>query len=405
MRGRIGIQSVLALRPGETLKDTALVGFEVRARETTKTYSVLYRAGRGRGAPQRRLTIGKHGKPWTPESARAEARRILRLVAQGQDPAGAKTEARSAPTVTDFAERFLTEYIEPRRKKSTAKEYRRLFATKILPTLGKKRVTEVTRQEVARLHHDLRHTPIDANLAIARLHTMFEFAERIGLRPENSNPCRKVEKYPQRHRERFLSADELGRLGEALVAHDEIAPFAVAAIKLLIFTGARKSEVRGLQWGWIDFARGEARLPDSKTGAKTIHLPPPALQVLSALPRIEGNPHVIVGGKARQPLANLQHPWEAIRKRAGLEDVRLHDLRHAFASIAAASGMGLPIIGKMLGHTQPQTTARYAHLASDPVKAAAAAVASKIAAAMEGGENTVDKSIEVVEISDRRTAP
>ncbi|MGH6989060.1 MAG: site-specific integrase [Stellaceae bacterium] len=203
------------------------------------------------------------------------------------------------------------------------------------------------------------------------------------MRPDGSNPCRHVEKYPQRRRERFLSAVELARLGDALAAFDG-SPNVVAAVKLLVFTGARLGEVLGLRWEWIDFERGAARLPDSKTGAKTLHLPPPALAVLAELPRIEGNPHVIAGAREGAAWVNLEKPWRAIRKVAGLDDVRLHDLRHAFASVAASSGMGLPIIGKMLGHTQAQTTARYAHLASDPVKAATA-VAGKIAAAIGGG--------------------
>jgi integrase len=183
----------------------------------------------------------------------------------------------------------------------------------------------------------------------------------------------------------MLSGDELARLGDALAAYDG-SPYAAAAIKLLVFTGARLGEVLGLRWKWVDFERGEARLPDSKTGAKTLHLPPPALEVLAELPHVAGNPYVIVGGKPGAALVDLDKPWYAIRKSAGLEDLRLHDLRHAFASVAASGGMGLPIIGKMLGHTQAQTTQRYAHLASDPVKAAAATVAGKIAAAMSGGK-------------------
>jgi integrase len=194
----------------------------------------------------------------------------------------------------------------------------------------------------------------------------------------------RVEKFAERKRERMLSPDELPRLGDALAGYDG-SPYTVAAVKLLVFTGARLGEVLGLKWEWIDFGRGEARLPDSKTGAKTLHLPAPALAVLAKLPRLDGNPHVIAGHKEGAALVNLEKPWRAIREQAGLDDVRLHDLRHAFASVAASSGMGLPIIGKMLGHTQPATTARYAHLASDPVKAAAAAVAGKIAAVMGGG--------------------
>jgi integrase len=177
-----------------------------------------------------------------------------------------------------------------------------------------------------------------------------------------------------------VSADEMARLGEALAAW-EGSPYAWAAIKLLVFTGARLGEILGLRWEWVDLERGEARLPESKTGAKTLHLPPPALEVLADLPRLEGVPYML---GAKRGTTFVEEPWRRIRAAAGLEDVRLHDLRHSFASIAAAGGMGLPIIGKMLGHTQAQTTQRYAHLASDPVKAAAAVVAGKIAAAMRG---------------------
>jgi integrase len=402
MRGKITIGSVkaLAATAGKeaVLRDTALAGFEVRARPGgAKVYVVRYRAGSGRSAPMRRVTIGKHGSPWTPETARAEAKRLLALAAHGKDPAGAKAAAKTAPTVAELAAKFLAEHVEAKRKASTAKEYRRLLFRVVLPALGRKRVADVTRQDIARLHHARRATPTEANRALAVLSTMFNMAERWGERPDGSNPCRHVEKYRQRRRERMLSASELARLGDVLADHDG-SPYYTAAIKLLVFTGARLGEILGLQWQWIDFERGEARLPDSKTGAKTLHLPPPALAVLAELPRVDGNPHVIVGGVAGAALVNLEKPWRAIRKLAGLEDVRLHDLRHSFASAAAASGMGLPIIGKMLGHTQAQTTARYAHLSSDPVKAAAATVAGKIAAAMDGGRGAGA----VVKLADRR---
>ncbi|HJU17913.1 MAG TPA: site-specific integrase [Stellaceae bacterium] len=394
MRGKITKRAVDALQAAADgceliLWDSEIAGFGVRVQKgDAKTYILKYRAGGGRGAPVRKLTIGRHGSPWTADQARGEAKRLLGLVAHGKDPAGAKREEKAAPTVAEFAQRFLAEHAEAKRKASTAKEYRRLIEHVIVPAIGRKRVADVTRQDIAKLHHARRATPTEANRALACLSTMMNLAERWGVRPDGSNPCRHIEKYKQHRRERFLSAEELARLGDAL-ANADGSPYYIAAVKLLVFTGARLGEILGLQWQWIDFERSEARLPDSKTGAKTLHLPPPALEVLSALPRIEGNPHVIVGAKTGAALVNLEKPWRAIRKTAGLDDVRLHDLRHAFASIAAMSGMGLPIIGKMLGHSQPQTTARYAHLASDPVKAAAATVAGKIAAAMQSGRGSI----------------
>jgi integrase len=401
MRGKITKRSVDALQLAPearelVLWDREIAGFGVRVqRGGGKSYILKYRFGKGRDAPERKLTIGRHGSPWTADEARTKAKRLLGEVAHGKDPAAARAAAKAAPTVADLAQRFIAEHAEAKRKPSTAKEYRRLLDNVVLPALGKKRVADVTRQDVARLHHARRATPTEANRALAVISAMLNMAERWGERPDGSNPCRHVEKYPQHDRERFLTVEEMARLGDVLAGYDG-STYVMAAIKLLIFTGARLGEVLGLQWQWIDFERGEARLPDSKTGAKTIHLPPPALAVLAELPRIERNPYVIVGGVAGTALVNLEKPWRAIRKAAGLEDVRLHDLRHSFASIAAAGGMGLPIIGKMLGHSQAQTTQRYAHLASDPVKAAAAAVAGKIAAAMAGGSNKGDEAATAV---------
>jgi integrase len=398
MRGRITKRSVDALRPAAdgrelVLWDSELAGFGVRVqRGGARTFILKYRFGKGREAPLRKLTIGRHG-PWTADEARTKAKQLLGEVAHGKDPAGTKAAARAAPTVADLAQRFLSEHVELKRKASTAAEYRRLLDKVVLPALGKKRVADVTRQDVARLHHKRRETPVEANRAIAVLSTMLNMAEGWGERPDGSNPCRHTEKYPQRPRERFLSAEEMARLGDVLAGYDG-SPYVTAAIKLLIFSGARLGEILGLQWQWLDFELGEARLPDSKTGPKTLHLPPPALAVLAELPRVEGNPHVIVGRFAGAARVDLEKPWRAIRKAAGLADVRLHDLRHSFASVAAAGGMGLPIIGKMLGHTQAQTTQRYAHLASDPVKAAAASVAAKIAAAMRSG--TGDEAAAIV---------
>jgi integrase len=392
VRAKITKRSVDALTQAAdgreaVLWDSELKGFGVRVqRGGGKSYILQYRAGTGRGAPLRKLTIGRHGSPWTPETARKEVKTLLGMIERGADPASDKMARRQAPTIAELAGRFLAEHAEAKRKSSTAAEYRRLFDKIVLPALGKRKVADVTRAEVAKLHHTNRAAPYQANRVLAVLSKMFNLAERWGLRPDGSNPCRHVEKFAEKKRERMLSPAELAGLGEALAAYEGWL-YVVAGVKLLVFTGARLGEVLGLKWEWIDFERGEARLPDSKTGAKTLHLPPPALAVLSDLPRLDGNPYVIAGAKQGAALVNLEKPWRTIRGLAELDDVRLHDLRHAFASIAASSGWGLPIIGKMLGHSQPATTARYAHLASDPVKAAAAAVANKIAAAMSTTDN------------------
>jgi integrase len=389
MRAKITKRAVDALKPASdgreaVIWDTEVKGFGARVqRGGSKSYIVHYRIGTGRAAPLRKLTIGKHGAPWTPETARSEAKRLLGLVESGTDPGADKIARKEAPTVAELAERFRTEHVEAKRKPNTARVYGKLLDNVIIPAFGKRKVADVARADVTKFHHANRRTPYLANHAIRVLSKMFNLAEQWGLRPDGSNPCRHVEKFAERRRERMLSPAELARLGDALSAYQG-SPYAVAAIKLLVFTGARLGEILGLEWEWIDIERGEARLPDSKTGAKTLHLPPPALAVLAELPRQAGNLHVVVGGKPGAALVNLEKPWRAIRAVAGLDDVRLHDLRHAFASVAASSGMGLPIIGKMLGHTQAATTFRYAHLASDPVKAAAAAVAGKIAAAMTG---------------------
>ncbi|MGA8688684.1 MAG: tyrosine-type recombinase/integrase, partial [Methyloceanibacter sp.] len=285
-------------------------------------------------------------------------------------------------------DQFMIEHVKSKRKASTAREYERTAKLYIVPRLGRRAISEIKRQEVAKLHHELASKPYQANRTLALLSKFFNWAEKHGLRPDGSNPCRHVEKYRENRRERFLSEAELARLGYALRAaeRDQTAtPWAIAAIRLLTFTGARLSEILTLQWEHVNAEHGVLMLPDSKTGRKAVHLNAPALAVLDAIPRLEGNPHVICGAKAAQHLVNLEKPWRRIRRAAGLEDVRLHDLRHSFASVSASSGHSLVVIGKMLGHSQPATTARYAHLADDSLKSASDAVAARIAAAMNGG--------------------
>ena len=286
----------------------------------------------------------------------------------------------------------MREHVKPKRKVSTAREYERIGKLYIVPSLGRRLIGEISRQDITKLHHELAGKPYQANRILALLSKFFNWAEKHGFRPDGSNPCRHVEKYPEMRRERFLSEVELARLGDALRAAERdnrTTAWAIAAIRLLTFTGARLSEILTLKWDYVNEDHAMLLLPDSKTGRKAVHLNAPALAVLQEIPRLEGNPYVICGEKPGQHLVNLEKPWRRIRMAAGLNEVRLHDLRHSFASVGASSGHGLIIIGKMLGHSQPATTARYAHLADDPVKAASNAVAARISAAMDG-----DKSLD-----------
>jgi integrase len=217
---------------------------------------------------------------------------------------------------------------------------------------------------------------------------MFNLAENWALRPDGSNPCRHVEKFKEHKLERFLSETELARLAETLVEAEQARielPSVIAAIRLLLFTGARLSEILTVRWEHVNFEEHCLRLPDSKTGAKTIYLSPPALEVLNGLQRQDGNPYVIIGAKPGAHLINLRKPWHRIRTKAGLDNVRIHDLRHSFASMAVAGGLSLPVIGALLGHTQAATTQRYAHLAADPLKQAANLTGARITAAMNQG--------------------
>ena len=178
-------------------------------------------------------------------------------------------------------------------------------------------------------------------------------------------------------------------------------PYAVAAIRLLVLTGARLREILHAKWQHIDFERSVIFLPDSKTGRKTLYLSAAALDVLSGLPRIEDNPHVIAGAKDGAPRADLKKPWRAVTKIAGLEGVRLHDLRHSFASIGAGASLGLPIIGKLLvGHTQAATTHRCAHLDADPIRRAAETIGATIAAAMDGKKGADVMPMKVTKTTD-----
>lgn len=352
--------------------DGELTGFGLRVRRSgRKSYVVQTRVA----GKLRWFTIGPHG-PLAPESARAKALEILADAKKGIDPRATKTERGPNPTVTDLCNRFLEEYVPNHCKPDTQREYVRLTKTLIAPAIGTMMVSEVQRKDVAELHHDLREKPYQANRTLSVLSKMFSLADIWGWRPDGSNPCRAVMRYKERRRERFLTEEETSRLGKVLREAENEMPAAVAAIRLLLLTGCRLSEIRDLRWEHVkaDFIE----LPDTKTGGRAVPLGPKARAVLDAIPREDGNPWVIAGRLPGTHLTDLQRPWRRLRKRAGLEDVRIHDLRHSYASRALALGEGLPMIGKLLGHTQIQTTARYAHLARDSIRNAASRVTDSI---------------------------
>ena len=375
---RISKRVVDSLEPGSTdldFFDDDLKGFGVRVRTSgRKSYFVLMR----HHGVLKQFTIGPHGAITT-ELARIKAKEIIAQLAVGNNPSEAKDSIRQSITVRSLCERFLAEYVPFHCKASTAKECERCVRLFIIPEIGTTKIVSVVRTDITVLHHQLRKIPYQANRTLGVLSVMFAQAESWNLREAFSNPCRGVKKFKEKRRERFLSSEELARLGTALLAEEKEAPSAVTCIRLLIVTGCRLSEIQKVKWNYVDLKSKMILLPDSKTGKKTIYLGQAAIEEFQRTPKISRNPFVITGNIDGQYLSDMQKPWRRIRKAADLEDVRIHDLRHTFASHGVAMGQGLPIIGKLLGHSQSQTTARYAHLAADPAIEVADKISERLA--------------------------
>ncbi|MBF0153663.1 MAG: tyrosine-type recombinase/integrase [Magnetococcales bacterium] len=400
-KGKITKRTVDAIEVSDKddyLWDNELRGFGVKVTPARKRiYLVQYRAGNR----TRRVTIGPHG-PLTPEQARKEAIQLLGLVAEGQDPAEMKHAAKQIPTVAELCDQYLREGVATK-KPSTLATDRGRIERHIKPLLGNYRVDEVLKTDVTRFLQAVAEgkTSIDvktgfrgraivtggkgtATRTLGLLGAIFAFA--VEHRYRTDNPTKSVKKFKHNKRERFLTADELSRLGGTLrrSAEDGGNLYGIAAIRLLLFTGCRRGEVLKLEWAHVDLEQGCLRLPDPKTGAKVVHLGEPAIQLLRNLPRADGQPYVFPGLVHGKPLVGLHRIWTKIRDEAQLPNLRIHDLRHGFASIGVMSGMGLPIVGALLGHKTPTVTDRYAHLADDPLKMAANSIATTIASALDG---------------------
>jgi integrase len=393
-------------RDRDFLWDDALAGFGVAAFPSgRKVYVAQYRQN-GRS---RRTTIGDHGR-LTPDEARSQAKTILGAVETGADPIADRRAAREVPTFNEVAADFMSQHVAAKRKRRTHEAYEALLRKHIAPAIGSMRIIDVRRADIAKMHSRMSDAPGAANRAVSLISAIWGWAARRQTVPFEANPARGLERNRESRSERFLTTTEFARLGAALDEGETIGlpydvdetkpgakhapkverrrvkldPFAVAAIRLLILTGARLREILHAQWPYVDFERGILFLQDSKTGKKPVYLSAAALAILAALPRVGGNPHIIAGAKDGAPRSDLKKPWAAVKRAAGIEDVRLHDLRHSFASIGAGASMGLPIIGKLLGHTQAATTARYAHLDADPMRRAVDTIGATITAAMDG---------------------
>ena len=364
--------------------DRELPGFGVRVHPSgSKVYMVHKRSG----GKSRRVTIGRHGV-WSLDAARREAGGIIASLKNGETPGrpGAENGSASGPTIAELAEQYMAEHVAVRCKPTTARSCRHIFDKYLLPQFGRLRLGDITPDRGAALHYRLHEKATTANQVIGLLSRLFHKAAKSGYAPEGGNPCRFIKKYPTRSCERFLSEREFLRLGtvlDGLEREGNISTTAAAGLRLLMLTGCRRNEILTLRWEDVDLEHDEIRLRDAKTGARAVPLSTTARQVLTSLPRQPGNPWVISGRARGARLSNLNATWGVVRKKAALEDVRIHDLRHSYASRALSLGESLPMIGKLLGHSKVQTTARYAHLARDSVKVAAERVSDTLAADLD----------------------
>ena len=416
MRGKLTKRSVDAFKSDvrdQFIWDTEIPGFGCKV---TPKGARIYILQYGRLGRDHRMTIGRHGSDVTAEQARLEALRLRGIVAAGENPATARTRERSVSTIADLGERYMIEYAKEHKKPSAVAQDRRNLDNHILPLIGKLLISSVESSDVARLMRDVaagktkkdektklrgrrivRGGEIVANRVQALLSKMFELAEKWKIRLVGSNPCRGLKHYTENRVERFLSADEFSRLGAALAAAENgrliiseanqkaVAikkkrggqrkigpcsekPSVIAAIRLLLFTGCRVGEILSLQWSHVHLDRRLLLLPDSKTGAKAVYLSEPAIRVLTGIKRDPISDYVLAGTDPQKPIVSLRKPWVNICTAAKIDNLRLHDLRHSFASIGAADGLSLQMIGALLGHSQPTTTARYAHLAASPLR-------------------------------------
>lgn len=379
------VETLRALTETYVVWDSVVAGFGLRVTPSSKkVFFLKYRVEGGGSGRQRKPTIGTFGI-WSCEAARKQARLWVSEVQRGGDPARDRASSREAVSVDDLCDRFWNDHVVVHLKPRTQSEVAGLLRRFVRPNLKHFKVRDVSRDDVARLHNKMSSTPYQANRVLSTLSKMFNLAELWGMRPDGSNPCRHIHKFNERPRERFLAREEIAQLVEVLDRYEAKSPHFVGFLRLALLTGMRKSEIVTLKWSYIDFGAKRIDLPDSKTGKRSIPLSANAIEVLKKIPKVDGNPFVIAGRDEGQQSSGIQKFWQRIREEANLGRVRVHDLRHTFASVAAANGISLYFIGHLLGHRQVSTTQRYAHLAQETLQAAADSIGMAFGSGVGGG--------------------
>jgi integrase len=345
--------------------DDALPSFGCRIYPSgKKAFVFAYRyAGR-----KRLMVLGRYGL-LTVDQARKKAKKLGVAVSDGVDPMQLKREELHGNTVSDLCEYYLEQHAK--KKKKSWKEDQRRIQRYVKPALGKHLVKTLARVDVAQQHRRIgTNSPYEANRILALLSVMFEFAINQGFREESAgNPAKRIEKWPEQKRDRWATREELSQLVEAI--NQEKSIYVRGALWMYLLTGARKSEVLTMRWTDLDLSRGTWRQPETKAGrTHYLSLSPPVVQLLREIPKQEGNPYVICGHKESAHLVNIDKAWRRVRKSAGVEDLRLHDLRRTVGSWLAQSGNSLHLIGRVLGHSNASTTQIYAHFAEDHVRMA-----------------------------------